>query len=159
MRGLERIAADRRHLIAAQVRCSTGFTWGLVKAQGEAPAVPKLRPGPPPGPSMAAVKAEAATRAAKLLALLEAWPESEPLELATALARRLGLPEGGRNNHAVDAVARAFLVLEAQGALRSIAGSREQCRGERMVRLRSGRVLRTPGAPPFWAQLLAGDAA
>lgn len=29
MRGLERIAADRRHLIARQVRCSTGFTWGV----------------------------------------------------------------------------------------------------------------------------------
>ena len=26
MRGLERVAADRRHIIAAQVRCSTGFT-------------------------------------------------------------------------------------------------------------------------------------
>lgn len=26
--GLEKVAADRRHLIAAQVRASTGFTWG-----------------------------------------------------------------------------------------------------------------------------------
>ena len=41
MRGLERVAADRRHLIAAQVRCSTGFTWGMVvEGVAKLPAMP-----------------------------------------------------------------------------------------------------------------------
>lgn len=32
IKGLERVAADRRHLIAQQVRCSTGYTWGRAEA-------------------------------------------------------------------------------------------------------------------------------
>lgn len=45
--GLEKVAADRRHLIAAQVRTSTGFTWGRseaglarIVALGPRPAAP-----------------------------------------------------------------------------------------------------------------------
>jgi hypothetical protein len=38
VRGLERVAADRRHLVAAQVRCSTGFTQGPVAGVAIRPA-------------------------------------------------------------------------------------------------------------------------
>lgn len=44
VRGLERVAADRREIIAAQVRCSTGFTQGRAPL-GAGAVVPAAVPG------------------------------------------------------------------------------------------------------------------
>lgn len=158
MKGLERIAADRRHLIAAQVRCSTGYTWGRAGAPGSAPVVAGVKPTlRAAGPSRVEARAAAVSRAQKLLALLHAWPEGEPLAAATELGRRLGLVDMPHANDAVEAVARSFLKLEVEGALVSIAGTRERFRGQRAVLLaHPRRLLRTADAPAFWDQLLAG---
>lgn len=159
MRGLERIAADRRHLVAQQVRCSTGFTWGRRVADGAAAVVtrpPQVVAVPAvPARSQAEARGEAAARARDLHRLLLRWPAGDYLPPATEIARLLGCSQGTHGNQAVERVARAFLALEIDGVLVSVAGSRERFRGERMVRLREGgRLLRTEGAPAFWEQLL-----
>lgn len=160
MRGLERIAADRRHLVAQQVRCSSGFTWGRVGAAG----VPAVVPRPVPAVAQAIVRqadarAEAAARAGRLLLFLRALPEGSFLPPATEIARLLAFSAAVRGNEGIDRVAAAFVALEARGLLLSVAGGRERFRGHRMVLLREpARLLRTEGAPAFWEQLLKGAA-
>ena len=155
MRGLERIAADRRHLVAQQVRCSTGFTWGRAGSPGAAPVVEQPRKGRIVVDSQREARAQAAQRAAKLLEVLRAWPAGAALGSATALARELGLEVGQNGNEAVEAVARAFLKLQMLGALRTVCGDRQSFRGQRAVLLTgSGRMLCTANVPPFWLDVL-----
>ncbi len=148
IRGLERVAADRRHLIAQQVRCSTGFTWGRIAVDGARAVV--ARP-PRAQASLADARTAAEARARELHRLLLGWPEGNFLPPATDLARLLGCSQGTHGNQAVDRVARAFTTLQTQGVLATMAGSRDQFRGQRMVLLRKpARMLRTEGAPAFW---------
>lgn len=158
MRGLEKVAADRREAIARQVRVvSSGFTWGRLPAGGAMAVVARLQPAlKAAAPSQAEARAEAVRRAERLLDLLRAWPAEEPLASATELGRRLGMAEA-RGNAVVEAVGRAFLRLEADGVLLSVSGTRERFRGQRAVLLREPRrLLQTPDAPAFWEQVLRG---
>lgn len=158
MRGLERIAADRRHLVARQVRCSTGFTWGRAGEAGLGAVV--ARPVPEVAQTIvrqADARAEASARAGALLLFLRSLPEGSFLPSATEIARVLKFTDRKHGNEGTTRVAGAFLALESKKLLVSAAGGRERFRGERMVLLREpARLLRTEGAPAFWESLLKG---
>lgn len=158
MRGLERIAADRRHLVAQQVRVSSGFTWGRESVVGNIAAVERLRPAVRDSARWERKgQEERAAQAGQLLALLKAWPDNTALAPSADLGRRLSGLENASSKDAAYAVTSALTKLEADGHLVSISGTRDRFRGERVVLLRqSSRILRTPGAPAFWNQLVAG---
>jgi len=160
MRGLERVARDRRHLVAAQVRCSTGFTTGhAVDGIGRLRAAgvwagPAIRAAmlPPvvvlPSPEPGARRSNAAA----LLAVLEVWPEGEPLGTLTEMAHRAGFGRDASSSSAYHA-SNALDLLIADRALVMTVGTRQAWHGERALLLRaSGRLLATVRAPSFWAK-------
>lgn len=159
MKGLEKVAADRRATIARQVRVvSSGYTWGRAGEAGAAAVVQRARPiEKPEVAARRAAREEAVQVAGQLLALLRAWPEDEVLASATELGRRLGLPPVP-GNASIEKVAAAFRRLQGLGALVTVSGGRQDFRGQRAVLLREPRrLLQTAHAPAFWAQLLAGE--
>ncbi len=150
MKGLERIAAERRHLIAAQVRCSTGFTWGRQQVEAGRAVVPLLRPRPAVVLSDDGA-AGIAVRVARLARLLRGWPEGEVLPAPGELAAQAGMAPDHEPHVALQRLSRAFVALEEAGVLRTVAGGRDGYTRERLVLLReSGRVLRTARAPDHW---------
>ena len=148
VRGLERIAEDRRHLIARQVRVSSGFTWGREGSAGAVAAgvAPAVRRSVPEGE--AATMPQALGRLARLL---RGWPEGEPLPSPQGLALRAGLATDHESSVAVHRLVRALAALQAAGVVRTVAGTRDAFMGQRVVLLcESGRLLRTEGAPAHW---------
>ena len=166
---LGRIAADRRHLFAAQVRrVASGYTEGRL-VEGQA-VLPCLSPrGPAFSHATASRAGSAAPReraapkaphvplpdrlAALLLPALLAWPDDEPLPAPRGL---LALLEWHRDGDVFGALARAYDVLQADGHIRTIAGGRGQYHGERAIRLlATGRILATAGCPPHFRHEVA----
>jgi hypothetical protein len=141
MRGLERIAADRRHLVAAQVRCSTGFTWGRA-SDGRAVLA---MPGP---------KREMRVRAmpASLPDVLLAWLARRPVSVF--LPREADLPELLRLDPvAAEHLPAAWGVLAQRGVVRVRRGRAGSWQGEWLVaEMPAGRVHRSAGAPIQWAE-------
>jgi hypothetical protein len=151
MKGLEKVARDRRAVIAAQVRTSTGYTAGRV--QDGAAVVPVLRPaGAPRHQVVAAVKPSPFLKSADLLALLRGWPEGVPLPRTAELGALLRIDpavDGGVGKK----LSAAFTSLFKAGATRTLT---QQGRGgERAVWLvAERRVLMTEGAPLHWEAVL-----
>jgi len=147
MRGLERVAADRRALVARQVRTSTGFTWGRT-TDGVARIAPLGVTG----------RAQTARRMPhdlpeRLLAWVRGRSRSMFLPHEAALLELLGID---REPHAVAWLAEAWSVLEARGAVRVRRGARANFPGEWLVVLcSSGAVHRSGGAPMAWVEAVA----
>jgi hypothetical protein len=148
MKGLERVAADRRHLVARQVRCSTGFTWGMAM-DGAARVVPLGVRG---GASIVAVKAAPmpADLPDRLMAWLVARGPHRPLPSEAGLMQALGVD--GEDSGA-QWMAAAWARLERREAVRLVRGRPGVFPGEWLVRLKAcGTLLRTAGAPLAWAE-------
>jgi hypothetical protein len=140
MRGLDRIAADRRHLVASQVRCSTGFTWGRAAEAGAVIAVPgkaaAVLPSAMPGWLVERLLRFVRQRSAAILLPAEA-------ELPGILGLRGPMAEAW--------LAAAWGVLAQRGAVRIRRGSARAWSGEWLVvDVVAGRVHRTAGAPMAW---------
>lgn len=147
MRGLERVAADRRHLVAMQVRCSTGFTWGRA-VNGEAQIAPVGASG---GARIVAQPAAPmpADLPDRLMAWLEARDAAPKLPREVAVMEALGVPDTAEG---AGWWAAAWARLERRDAVRLMRGRRDMFLGEWLVRLlASGKVLRSAGAPMAWA--------
>lgn len=148
--GLDRVAADRRAVIAAQVRCSTGYTQGRLR-DGEA-VVPPLRRAAVPMVAPAAVPG--AVVASRLLALLCALDADAALPRVAEWFGALGIADSAGPSAAVAA---AFEALAAQGAIEMVAGTRDVFPGARVVRvLVTGRRHATQGAPAHWLGMGGG---
>lgn len=148
MRGLERVARDRRALIAAQVRVSTGFTWGVcVDGEARIAGTATRRPMLVAVPKVEAPRVPA--RAAQLLAVLGRMNGAGPLPRTTALAELAGI-------EAVE-VRRGLAALALAGLVREIHGESGLEIGERVVLLvETGRVLATEFAPAVWRERVRG---
>jgi len=147
MRGLERVAADRRELVARQVRCSTGFTWGAAVG-GEARIVPVGARG---GATIVAAKARPMPQDLpdRLMAWLEARGPDRPLPTEAGLMQALGI-DG--DDACEQWMAAAWARLERRDAAHMKRGRPGVFPGQWLVRLSGcGTVLRTAGAPMAWA--------
>jgi hypothetical protein len=151
IKGLEKVARDRRAVIAAQVRTSTGYTAGRVVDGGA--VVPLLRQaGAPRRQALSAAKFSPFLKSADLLALLRGWPEGVPLPRTAELGALLRIDpavDGGVGKK----LSAAFTSLFEAGATRTLT---QQGRGgERAVWLvAERRVLMTEGAPLHWEAVL-----
>jgi hypothetical protein len=139
MRGLERIAADRRHLVAAQVRCSTGFTQGRVVDGRAVVAVPRR------------IALPAATMPVELPGRLLGWVAARSpavfLPPEADLAELLGL-----DGAAAGYLATAWGVLAQRGQVRVRRGRAGAWPGQWMVwEAQGARLHRSAGAPMAWA--------
>ena len=142
MRGLDRIAADRRHLVAAQVRCSTGYTQGRA-VDGRA-VLDMPRRGAALSPAMPA------DLPGRLLAWLEARSTGVWLPAEAALPALLDIAGPFAAQHL--AVAWAQLGVTHPVTLKR--GRGDAWAGEWMV-VERGRVHRSRGAPMAWAENVA----
>jgi hypothetical protein len=149
MRGLERVAADRRAAIARQVRCSTGFTYG-VAVNGEA-RIAAVGFGAP----ARLVAREAAKMPVdlpdRLLAWLEAREPHRHLPREAVLMERLQVADTAEG---AGWMAAAWARLEKRAAVRLVRGRPGWFAGEWLVRLIvRDTVLRTAGAPVVWGEV------
>jgi hypothetical protein len=158
IRGLEKVAVDRRHLVAQQVRCSTGYTVGHV-----VDGVARLRPlGVTERVAHRAVRAPDAEAGpaytllmtdlpGRLLAALRRWSRDQFLPAPGELAAAAGFANGVDDGLARQRLSQAFNALARERVLVTIAGTPDAWRGQRMVLLLDDkRVLRTQDAPAFW---------
>jgi hypothetical protein len=148
MRGLERVAADRRAAIARQVRCSTGFTLG-VAVNGEARISPM---GVRSGARIVAAQARAmpVDLPDRLLAWLMARAVTRRLPREAVLLDALGVADDAEG---AGWMAAAWARLEKREAVRLVRGRPGVFPGEWLVRIKAcGTVLRTDGAPMAWAE-------
>lgn len=139
MRGLDRIAADRRHLVAAQVRCSTGFTWGRCVEGRAVVGVPRH------GAALSA--AMPADLPARLLAWLAGRSPAVWLPAEAAVPGLLGIAGPFAAQH----LAVAWAQLGTTHLVQVVRGRGDAWPGEWMVAER-GRVHRSRGAPMAWAE-------
>jgi hypothetical protein len=142
MRGLDRIAADRRHLVAAQVRCSTGFTWGRAVEGRAVVGVP--RHGASLSPMMPA------DLPPRLMAWLAARSTAVWLPPEAALPRLLGIEGPFASQH----LAVAWAQLGVTHLVQVKRGRGDAWPGEWLVAA-TGRVHRSVGAPMAWAEAVA----
>jgi hypothetical protein len=152
MRGLDRVAADRRALVASQVRCSTGFTWGRAVAGVAHVMVPG-----PGGTLRAPVRAKRAMPAdlpERLMTWLRERDRRRFLPAEGALPDALGV---GGADEGPAWVAAAWAALELRGAVRVHRGRRTSFAGQWLVLVvETGAVHRTDGAPIAWAEAMRG---
>jgi hypothetical protein len=152
MRGLDRVAADRRALVACQVRCSTGFTWG--RAVGGVAQVMVPGSGGTLRAPLRAKRGMPADLPERLMAWLRGRDRRRSLPAEGALPEALGV---GMADEGPAWVAAAWAALELRGAVRVMRGRRTSFAGEWLVVLAdSGAVHRSEGAPMAWAEQAGG---